>query len=169
MLNRCSVYHSTSFSVSQASSSSLFHCLSLSLLLSPCPHCLSLFLFPCTFNFNVTQIPKYKSIQPNFSKLIHISYPDLRYIYIYIYKTCQLQFSLCPYLKSCVHLQVTGADSSSLSPGRDERWSEDDGDSRPAIRTLSPSHLCIASFFLLLCFFPHFLVASLSLSLPLFF
>ena len=57
---------------------SLFHRLSLSLLLSPCPHRLSLFLFPCTFNFNVTQIPKYKSIQPNFSKLIHISYPDLR-------------------------------------------------------------------------------------------
>ena len=27
---------------------------------------------------NVTQIPKYKSIQPNFSKLIHISYADLR-------------------------------------------------------------------------------------------
>ena len=27
---------------------------------------------------NVTQIPKYKSIQPNFSKLIHILYPDLR-------------------------------------------------------------------------------------------
>ena len=57
---------------------SLFHRLSLSLLLCPCPHRLSLFLFPCTFNFNVTQIPKYKSIQPNFSKLIHISYPDLR-------------------------------------------------------------------------------------------
>ena len=57
---------------------SLFHRLSLSLFLSPCPHRLSLFLFPCTFNFNVTQIPKYKSIQPNFSKLIHISYPNLK-------------------------------------------------------------------------------------------
>ena len=80
---------------------SLFHRLSLSMLLSPCPHHLYLFLFPCTFNFNVTQIPKYKSIQPNFSKLIHISYPDLRRRKK---KMPVVVLSLCPYLKSCVHL-----------------------------------------------------------------
>ena len=65
-----------------------------------------------------------------------------------------LSLSLCPYIKSCVHLQVTSAGSSSLSPARDERWWENDGDSQPAVRTLLPSHLRIASFFFLLFFSP---------------
>ena len=60
--------------------------------------------------------------------------------------------SLCLYLKSCVYLQVTGVGSGSLSLARDERWWEDDGDSRPAVRSLSPSHLHIASFFLSIFF-----------------
>ena len=87
------------------------------------------------------------------SLYLHISIPLGPFI---VFNFDWWQFSLSPYLNSCMHLQVTGVGCGGLSLARD-------GDGRPYELCL----LCIVSFFFfspslsLYCQFFFFLVASL--------